>query len=934
MIKKIVFVLFLYTFLANFSQAQVTVNNTSFDVAIMSPNASSLGKYGQVPVGLFTGTPQVHIPLYNFTTRGVSLPISLNYVTNGVKVNEIASQVGMSWDLSTGGVIIRTLYGGPDEDGELASSLTEYAEGGKDNQPDIFSFSFNGYSGKFFLDNDRIPTLTEPSPLKIVKLEDLSDIDANYPEFVITTPSGASYYFGGINAIETTKTADKKIKTAWYLTKIINNSSSEQINLSYSQKEYTYEVGLSEERYDVLQSNLDICDGGYFRHVANITVNTSYIDEIIASDTKQKIEFVYIENLDVFVPERKRLDLINIINADGEVFKRFKFEYTTFGSDPTYQNHDISNQNMLDKRLFLDRVVEKSQDNDELPPHIFEYYNPEQLPQRLSYAQDYWGYFNGKKNKTLLPSDFTNYDKSNYIKVLIDILTIDELDNLYQNTERGNRTSDHAYGVKGMLKKITYPTGGNNEFIYEPHSYMGQKYIKEKKQTYYLDAKTDDFGDGDPNKDDNTDFQVASFDQKAFLTLDIDYSTYCGGQSLPEQEDLDAIEAEVTVLDITNANSLDIFKQDAQGNITTIGSVLKLQGTNFLIDKYFVEVKTGIDYNFQLEVTNSCTEANASISYVTEKGKMQDTNIEVGGSRIAKLLTNDLNNSITTKRYYYADLDLEDLTSLNTNSGVIFNKFEPSIHYYYPSALASNGFQLEYCSYINFHSSSLHSLFNRQGYHIAYKNVIEGIGEDFDGGGVLHTFDIKKDITPTYIYGDKISNAIYGNPIGNGNKRKSVIFKKGINKFIALSKTKYEYKDDARLSKIITGFNLSARTFLVGLNQHTIANSSSYNLTSSWRYLENVKTTHGRVEEVNDTYDFIVSRAVAQMETFVRWTKGKIAKKQNHDLKNGILYLKGGDLSEELKIYTSATIYDLPTYFEEDFFETKKVVHLGMKFKS
>lgn len=97
--------------------------------------------------------------------------------------------------------------------------------------------------------------------------------------------------------------------------------------------------------------------------------------------------------------------------------------------------------------------------------------------------------------------------------------------------------------------------------------------------------------------------------------------------------------------------------------------------------------------------------------------------------------------------------------------------------------------------------------------------------------------------------------------------------------------------------------------------------------------LENVKTTHGRVEEVKETYDFIVSRAVAQMETFVRWNKGKIAKKQNHELKNGILYLKGGDLTEELKIYTSATIYDLPNYFAEDFFETKKVVHLGMKFK-
>ena len=97
--------------------------------------------------------------------------------------------------------------------------------------------------------------------------------------------------------------------------------------------------------------------------------------------------------------------------------------------------------------------------------------------------------------------------------------------------------------------------------------------------------------------------------------------------------------------------------------------------------------------------------------------------------------------------------------------------------------------------------------------------------------------------------------------------------------------------------------------------------------------LQNIKTTHGRVEEIKETYDFIVSRAVAQMETFVFWTKGKINKKQQHPIKNGILYLKGGDLSDELKKYSSATIYNLPDYFAEDFFETKKVVHLPMKFK-
>jgi len=97
--------------------------------------------------------------------------------------------------------------------------------------------------------------------------------------------------------------------------------------------------------------------------------------------------------------------------------------------------------------------------------------------------------------------------------------------------------------------------------------------------------------------------------------------------------------------------------------------------------------------------------------------------------------------------------------------------------------------------------------------------------------------------------------------------------------------------------------------------------------------LQNVKFTNSRVEEIDGQYDFIVSRAVAAMPTFVHWVKGKIAKKNNHELKNGILYLKGGDLSEELEQYTSAKIYPLPDYFEEEFFETKKVVHLPMKFK-
>ncbi|MDC8003256.1 16S rRNA (guanine(527)-N(7))-methyltransferase RsmG [Aureisphaera galaxeae] len=97
--------------------------------------------------------------------------------------------------------------------------------------------------------------------------------------------------------------------------------------------------------------------------------------------------------------------------------------------------------------------------------------------------------------------------------------------------------------------------------------------------------------------------------------------------------------------------------------------------------------------------------------------------------------------------------------------------------------------------------------------------------------------------------------------------------------------------------------------------------------------LENVKVTNARVETIDDHYDFIVSRAVAQMETFVRWVKGKILKDSRHELRNGILYLKGGDLTEELANYRTAKVYPLSNYFKEEFFDTKSVVHLPMKYK-
>ncbi|MFK8298908.1 16S rRNA (guanine(527)-N(7))-methyltransferase RsmG [Capnocytophaga cynodegmi] len=92
--------------------------------------------------------------------------------------------------------------------------------------------------------------------------------------------------------------------------------------------------------------------------------------------------------------------------------------------------------------------------------------------------------------------------------------------------------------------------------------------------------------------------------------------------------------------------------------------------------------------------------------------------------------------------------------------------------------------------------------------------------------------------------------------------------------------------------------------------------------------IKNVTAINSRVEQIDKKFDFIVSRAVTQMPEFVKWVRGKIKKSSKHSLDNGILYLKGGDLTEELVSFKNIQLYEISNFFSEDFFETKKVVYL------
>lgn len=92
--------------------------------------------------------------------------------------------------------------------------------------------------------------------------------------------------------------------------------------------------------------------------------------------------------------------------------------------------------------------------------------------------------------------------------------------------------------------------------------------------------------------------------------------------------------------------------------------------------------------------------------------------------------------------------------------------------------------------------------------------------------------------------------------------------------------------------------------------------------------LKNVTAVHARAEDIKDQFHFVVSRAVTQMPVFLRWLRGKFAKEQFNPKHNGVLYLKGGDLGEEL-YGLKAELFPLKNYFESEFFETKKVVYLS-----
>ncbi len=440
-----------------------------------SPNAASLGKYGDVPVSYYTGTPNITIPIYQLQGRELSVPISLSYHAGGNKVEDIASWVGLGWSLNAGGAIVRMVRGIPDEGsgGILSSSvsvndffaasasvqntyMTNSNAGLIDFEPDVFIFNFNGRSGKFFLEKVGNELVGYPTPY--------SDLQIRYTsgEWTITDEMGVKYSFGGGNTDEIVSASYgngrsslgvRAYTSAWYLKKI-TSPKGEEINFQYTPYFSSYCQRVSETKYYLRSdgSSIPPCtntpDSKGFSEVeltgsklSKITSTLGIIDFVPAAD----------ERLDI--NGDKALDRIIVRDFDNRVLKQFAMSYTYFesvgGLSSTFCNEN--NQNSRSFRLRLDRITEQPSGGNTVPPYIIEY-NQERLPDRLSNSMDHWGYYNGQNNATLVPSYLYS--------------TIDGVDLLLTGA---NRSADPTKVTAGIIKKIIYPTGGSTEFEFEAH---------------------------------------------------------------------------------------------------------------------------------------------------------------------------------------------------------------------------------------------------------------------------------------------------------------------------------------------------------------------------------------------------------------------------------------------------------------------------------
>ncbi len=527
--------------------SQITTNY--YDFIPTSPNVEEMTKYSTLPVSTYTGIPEISIPLGKLVCGPITLPIFLSYYAGGIKVDQVASNVGLGWSLNAGGVIGQTVHKEDDlttstryvlSQEEVANNthltkdeLFSLQMSNIDCAPDIFSYNFAGFSGQFVMDKDK----------KFYEVRGKQDFDIKYANhtFTLTDLYGNRYIFSDMETCETCThyyncsfsqnklyqaSADSRrynVPTGYYLTKIEDPSGYFSINFYYTKEVYTVEGRLEGSLFFDVQSakegktawkeagvlSQNGLDGSHTTQVpsgnfsqTSVTYNALKLSKIKTS-TGEECNLAYSIADRKDLPGSKELQGLTITSQKGFPSK-WIFAHSYFDSSVKAQD---GRKQYLNYRLKLDAVKQMSLDNKDSLYYGLSYY-AQKMPFRTSFCgQDMWGYCNGE------PEQNETVQISKLFPVLDDIGYMDRetisMSGVYgypsgSNTFAFPKGSDrevnpnfiHAYS----LGSISYPKGKNYHFTYEPNVcfYAGSRIIgtyvvgglRVQKITSYMDNNT------------------------------------------------------------------------------------------------------------------------------------------------------------------------------------------------------------------------------------------------------------------------------------------------------------------------------------------------------------------------------------------------------------------------------------------------------------